>query len=73
MADGDTDGGGGGGSSTQWWMVVLVVVVVVVVQNGGWWYGQCSTSDINRNSFVTWKTVGSTKDVRATRMLVKLN
>ena len=71
MVDGGT-GGGGGGSSTQWRMVVLVVVVVVV-QNGGWWYGQCSTSDINRNSFVTWKTVGSTKDVRATRMLVKLN
>jgi len=70
MADGST--GGGGGSSTEWRMVVLVVVVVVV-QNGGWWYGQCSTSDINRNSFVTWKTVGSTKDVRATRMLVKLN
>jgi len=40
---------------------------------GGWWYGQCSTSDINKNGDAAWKTYGSTKDVQASRMLVKLN
>ena len=49
-----------------------VVVVVVVVENGGWWFGQCSSSEINRNDDGIWKTY-DLFDVQASSMLVKLN
>ena len=56
-------------------VVMVVVVVVVVVYNGGWWYNLCGTSVLNIGNFHRgcWKTVGSTRNVQDSRMLVKLN
>jgi len=41
----------------------------------GWWYRKCSASVINKDQLGTWTTVGAPplKDVKTTRMLVKLN
>ena len=44
--------------------------------DGGWWYGMCSRSEINRNGGAggaVWVTSGATRNVIATRMLVKLD
>jgi len=54
-------------------VAIVVVVVVVVVQDGEWWYGECTTSAVNKDDLGVWKTYGSTYDVQASCMLVKLN
>jgi len=39
----------------------------------GWWYRHCSTSELNQDIDGVWKTVGVVRDVRDSRMLVKLD
>ena len=40
---------------------------------GGWWFGECSSSEVNRDGNGIWQTHVATFDVQASRMLVKIN
>ena len=40
---------------------------------GGWWHSACSASLLNKDADGGWTTGTPTNDMRASRMLVKLN
>jgi len=42
-------------------------------RENGWWHDWCSTSDVNLNGFAYWAASGMKKNVKASRLLVKLN
>jgi len=41
-------------------------------QAGGWWFKHCSVSAINVQGRARWTTVGAARNVKASRMMVKL-
>jgi len=42
-----------------------------VGSQSGWWYGQCSTTNLNREAYGIWVTGTPVYDVQASHMLLK--